>query len=388
MMTRLDADSRAYNRPASIAAMTLLGLAGSSIAIIIPSLIDALARYRGLEVGAAASVMSGEMLGMTVSTAVVAPAVRGFDRRWLAVIAIALCALADVGSMGPFHGASTLYGLRFAAGVGEGALIALVAAALGGTALPARNFAIFVACNMLLSAIMFRVIPPILDGFGINGVFSALLVLLIVATLALPFFPGKAPTSPSGRTSNKTASDSPVNLTVLLALLGVFVFFTASGTIWPLMPYFAGLLHVPDTVVSGTLSNATLAGLIAALLATFVGARWGRRVPLLVAAALLICSMLAVVWVGEAIFGAIAAVFMGAYMFSTPYYYATLAAADASGRAVAFSMSVQFCGLALGPLLGPRLGSFASGFGAIWAAVGLMLVAVALVSAADARLRS
>jgi MFS family permease len=68
-----------------------------------------------------------------------------------------------------------LYALRLAAGFGEGATIAAVAAALGGTAPPDRNFAIFVACNMLLSAVMFRVLPPLLVGFGINGVFGALL---------------------------------------------------------------------------------------------------------------------------------------------------------------------------------------------------------------------
>ena len=112
--------------------------------------------------------MSGEMLGMTVSTAIVAPGLRRFDRRWLALLAIVLCVLADLGSMAPVHQASTLYALRLAAGFGEDAMIAVVAAALGGTALPDRNFAIFVACNMLLSAVMFRLVPPLLAGFGID----------------------------------------------------------------------------------------------------------------------------------------------------------------------------------------------------------------------------
>jgi MFS family permease len=376
-----------YNRPLSITAMTLVGLAGSSIAIIIPSLIDALSRFRGLDTSAAASVMSGELLGMTVATAVVAPAVRRFDRRWIAVLAIALCALADLGSMAPIYQVSTLYALRLAAGFGEGAMIAAVAAALGGTALPDRNFAIFVACNMLLSAVMFRVLPPLLAGFGINGMFGALLVLLAVAATALPFFPGRAPVRATGLASAGTANQSPLNLTVLFALLGVLVFFTASGTVWPLMPYFAGKLHVADATVASTLSNATLAGMMAALLASFVGARWGRSAPLLVAAALLISCMLALTALGGGIYAVAVAVFMGAYMFSTPYYYATLAAADASGRAVAFSMSVQFAGLTLGPLLGPRLNAYANGFGSIWAGIVLMVVAVALISIAGSRLR-
>jgi MFS family permease len=381
------ANTSVYDRPLSIAAMTLVGLAGSSIAIIIPSLIDALSRFRGLDTSAAASVMSGELLGMTVATAVVAPAVRRFNRRWLALLAIALCALADVGSMAPVYQASTLYGLRFTAGFGEGAMIAAVAAALGGTALPDRNFAIFVACNMLLSAIMFRVLPPLLMGFGLNGLFGALLALLAVATFALPLFPGRVPVRATGTTNTGTANQSPLNLTVLLALLGVLVFFTASGTVWPLMPYFATKLHVADATVASTLSNATLAGMMAALLASIVGARWGRSAPLLAATALLISCMLAITALGGGVYAVAVAVFMGAYMFSTPYYYATLAAADTSGRAVAFSMSVQFAGLSLGPLLGPRLNVFANGFGSIWAGIVLMVVAVALISTAGLRLR-
>jgi MFS family permease len=381
------AEVRAYNRPLSIVAMTLVGLAGSSIAIIIPILIDAFSRYRGLDTGAAASVMSGEMLGMTISTALVAPAVRRFDRRLLALLSLVLCAVADVASMAPVHGASSLYALRLAAGLGEGGMIAVVAAALGGTAVPARNFAIFVACNMLLSAIMFRIVPPLLVSFGINGVFGALLVLLGIAALALLIFPARVPAPPGGSASGTSVNASPLNMTVLLALIGVLIFFTACGTVWPLMPYFADLLKVPASTVASTLSNATMIGLVAALLATFVGARWGRMVPLVVAAGLLIVCMLAIGGLGASMFALAAALFMGAYMFSTPFYYATLAAADSSGRAVAFSMSVQFLGLTIGPLLGPRLNGYANGMGSIWAGIVLMVVAVAFISAAGAKIR-
>jgi MFS family permease len=377
-----------YNRPLSIAAMTIIGLAGSSIAIIIPSLIDALSRYRGLDISDAASVMSGEMLGMTVSTAIVASIVRRFDRRLIVVFGIVICALANFACMAPVHEVSALYALRFAAGFGEGTLIAAVAAALGGTAQPERNFALFVACNMLLSAVLFRMLPGILTGFGINGLFATLLVLLIAAGVALLIFPGKTSNVVSDATETTATALGRLNPTVLLALLGVLVFFTASGMVWPLMPYFAEKFQIPSESVAGTLSNATLVGMLAAMLATFLGGRWGRSKPLLAGAVLLIGCMVALIGMGDRSFAATAAIFMGAYMFSTPYYYATLAAADTSGRAVAFSMSVQFFGLTIGPLLGPRLSEYALGFGAIWAGVGLMVAAVALISMAGSRLRN
>jgi len=97
--------------------------------------------------------------------------------------------------------------------------------------------------------------------------------------------------------------------------------------------------------------------------------------------------MLAIAWLGGSAFAVVAALFMGAYMFSTPHYYATRAAADASGRAVAFRMSVRFCGLRLGPLLGPRLNPLANGFGAIWASIALIVVAVGLISIAGSGMK-
>lgn len=371
------------DKPAVIVAITLAGLVGSAIPIIIPSLVDALTRFRGMETAVAGQILSAEMFGMMISTAAVAPLVSRFDRRMLAAIALVLTGLANLGSI-LLASADALYPLRLAAGIGEGALIALVAAALGATVHAARNFGIFIAANMLLSAVLFRGAPLLLDRFGITGVFGALLVLVAAAALTLPLFPSRAPAQAAGAAPGKDATRGEA-MTVILALLGFFAFYTGLGVVWTLMPYFASQLGVADAAVADTLSNATLAGLGAALLATFLGARFGRTPPLMVGALVLIASMVAIASVGAPVYPLAAAALMGAWMFSAPFLLATLAAADASGRAVAFSMSLQFGGLALGPLLGPKISAAAGAFAPIWGGVALIVLAAVLILLASPR---
>jgi MFS family permease len=376
---------RAIDRPAAVAAAISMGLAGSAIPILIPIMIQALARYRGLDLGAAASVMSGEMLGTTVSTALFATLIGRVNRRRLALAALMVCALADLASMGPISSAAMLYTLRFTAGLAEGALIAVSSSTLGGTAQPARNFAFFLVGNLLLSALMIRTAPEFLGQFGVNGIFASLLLLRLLALLALPFLPSHAPV-PTAAPASGISGATRVSLwsrQVLPALLGVMLLFTAVGTVWPLMPQFGARYQISELTVANTLSNATVVGLIAALLASWVGVRWGRILPIFAATALLVVGLLLLAFGGARFFGLVTAIFMGAWMFNVPYYLATLAAADPSGRAVAFSMSLQFCGMSLGPLIGPRINGSLDGNGAVWLACAMLTIAVVLILARE-----
>jgi MFS family permease len=372
------------DRPTAIAAAITLGLAGSAIPVIIPIMINAIARYRGLDVEAAASVMSGELLGTTVATGVIATVIGRINRRWLGIAALVACALADLASMEPVTSVSTLYALRFAAGLGEGALIALSSSTLARTAQTDRNFAIFLVANTLLSALMIRAAPTILAEFGVDGAFGGLLLLRLLAFLALPFLPTLAPTTPVAKMP-EVRRVSPWNREVVQALLGILLLFTAVGTIWPLMPQFAARFQLSDAAIASTLSNATLVGLFGALSAGFLGARIGRWIPILAGSALLVGSLLLLGFGGAPSYGIVAAMLMGAWMFSIPYYLATLAAAEPTGRAVAFSMSLQFCGMAMGPLLGPRINHYLDGYGAAWAAIFMLTISALLMVATAPR---
>lgn len=117
--------------------------------------------------------------------------------------------------------------------------------------------------------------------------------------------------------------------------------------------------------------------------AAYLGDRFGRNLPLALGAAALMCSMLIVPTLGAGAFGLATAMFMGAWMFTAPFYLSTLSAADLTGRVVAFSMSVQFLGLAIGPLLGPRIIGAAGTFAPIWSGIALTGLAISLGLAAN-----
>jgi MFS family permease len=335
----------------------------------------------------AASVVSSEMLGMTVSTGVMAFFVQRFDRRKLAIFVLLLVALANTGSLF-LNSLSALFTLRCVAGIGEGALISLVAAALGGTATPARNFAIFMAANMFLSAVLFRAMPVLVQSYGMSGVFSVLLVLVAVAAFFLPFFPSKAITEGVHKAGEEEdVAPNRAMLTAAIALGGFLAFFVSLGIVWPLFPQFAERLDVAPSTVAAALSNATIAGLAAALIASFIGSKFGDRAPLIAGALVLLGSMLAIPTAGSGLFALAAAALMGGWMFSAPYCMATLAAADSTGRAVAFSMSLQFLGLTIGPMIGVNVNSSGTGFEAIWLGISIMLIAASLIVYAASKLR-
>lgn len=370
-----------YNSPGALASIVLMGLVGSTVPVITPSLISALVELRGIAQVSAAQVMSGEMLGMTLSTALIAPFVNRFDRRAIAAPALLLVAISAIGCMFATN-SLTFLALRLLAGLGEGTLIALVAAALGGTLKPDRAFGIFLSANMLLSAALFRLVPIALDRGGLVGLFATLLVLALIGGGALTRFPAKNPVE-ANQTVPEATSVASSNFGSVLALASILLFNFAIGTVWPMMPAFASELGIATDRIAGALSNATIAGLVAALLAAALSSPNRRVIALGAGTAGSLISIGLLPTFGGPAFAVAAALFMAAWMFSTPFYLAILSIVDKQGRVVAFSMSLQFCGLAAGPLVGPAIYS-AAGLSAVVAVSGVVLcLAAAAVVVAD-----
>lgn len=72
MSVKINEIVQRYNAPSSIAAIIMMGLVGSTIPVISPSLIKGLHPSRGLETSVAAPIMSAEMVGMNISTTIMA----------------------------------------------------------------------------------------------------------------------------------------------------------------------------------------------------------------------------------------------------------------------------------------------------------------------------
>ena len=136
--------------------------------------------------------------------------------------------------------------------------------------------------------------------------------------------------------------------------------------------------------VGSSMSNATIVGLAAGLIAASVGLRFGRRVSLWFGSSGLLMTMLGLEWpVAPAYFPALVVAFVFFWMSSLPYYLGLLAASDSSGRLAAFSMVVQFIGQTIGPAVAARTMrsdtySVAIGEALAYCAIGLVLALSAI----------
>jgi predicted MFS family arabinose efflux permease len=380
---RLCASSREH--PGVIVRILLVGILGSCMSLIMPGVLEQLVRVRGFSVPQVALLASIEMVGMTVAIVAAAPLMSSFDRRKFLAIALALAALGQVGAaLTPGYPLFATW--RLLAGLGEGAMLASMSAAIAGTTQPDRLFAVYLTSNMLVSMAFLRVLPLLAGNAGIMVIYGSLGLLTALCACCLSAFPRQAPRSllapeiqPQGGVLRLLARPQ-----IAASLLGTLVFFIGIGMTWPLMGQLGVSLGHPSAQVAAALANSVVVGAVAGVFTSWLGTRIGRRVPLILSTAGIAGSLLLLVLQGATVSFALATgAFMLAWVVSTAYYMGTIASLDATGRASTLGVAMQCTGLFLGPALAAALirdGSFRR---PLWGGIALCAVAVMAMMIAD-----
>ncbi len=384
-----DAD---YNRPASIFAMVVIGIMGSCMAIIMPGFLSALTGARGLTAQEVSIIASVELAATMVATLMVAPLVATSHRRVLAFVALLLIMSGNLVTALVWD-YEALVVARIVAGLGEGAVIVVMASSVAATAMPDRVFAIYIASNLCISALVFSVLR-ILTGTGhLNWIFFALIALAALAAAFLPLLPQSPPGAPRAGPGPKSVAGAATSsgtevTTAIIGLAGTLFFFVAIGTAWPLMGQIGASWGTSAQEVAAGLAASSVVGILCALFVSWLGTRFGRRIPLVIGSCGLIAVMFALTLRQAGLFGILCSAFVFWWVFTVPYYMGLMAEADRTGRAVSFSMAMQFGGLALGPLLATLSVKGASAYaGAIWSGLALFALAMLTMLVADFRNR-
>ena len=134
----------------------------------------------------------------------------------------------------------------------------------------------------------------------------------------------------------------------MVGLLGIFLYFTAQGGVWAYLERMGVLGHLSSIEVAGALAVSSIAGMAGAGFASWIALRFGRLVPLGVATACTVLSL--IVLSGEstfAVFVAMSALFNFAWNAAVPYQMGILSEIDSSApsRTVALASAVLFAGL-------------------------------------------
>jgi uncharacterized membrane protein YeaQ/YmgE (transglycosylase-associated protein family) len=270
---------------------------------------------------------------------------------------------------------------RFVAGCGEGGLMSMMSAGIANTRQPERYFAYFVIGGLMSGTLGFKVMGPTIASYEATGAF---LLMAAVALAALPFtlwFPAHAASAASTVSGTRAQQRIPwVYLSIGLA--GILLFTVGAGGLWPHVERIGTSSGLPSAAVVNALSTSTLAGLLGAMTAAWLGRRAGLAVPLLIATAILLASLL---WLAVhptplRYFVGIGGFMLG-WMIALPYFAGTIAALDSSGRGMTLNMTVQLVGAAVGPsfiaisISGERY-AHAITTSAITAGVGTILVLI------------
>ncbi|KKC24176.1 hypothetical protein WP12_20745 [Sphingomonas sp. SRS2] len=317
------------------------------IGALMPTFVDAFVA-RGLDVGTAATLGSIELFSMAITVVLAPLIVNRWNRRAIALCAILLAAIGQLGSMetaDPF----AIGILRMAAGVGEGALYAVAVASIAAMAAPDRTFGLAVACNLVTTTALLALIvwyarsAPAAGAMLVTGAFVAIHMAFLLALPkhgALPASRQNAPSHRDGPTASPVA--------VLSGLLGMFLLFFGFGLVWPMASQIAAYRGLDADMIATALSVAGFGGIAGAGVATVLGLRFGRVLPLVSGT----LAMALGLWlIGTNFFVAAALLVMFSWAFNLPYYLGLMASLDLTGRIAVLTSGMIPFGAAAGQVM-------------------------------------
>jgi len=354
-------------------AALLIHAIGPQTVLLLPGFVQGMVEYIGFTDQQAGYVVSSELWGMTVAAIAMMFLISRVN--WQHMIAFALCILVVANALSVFlTDYFAFLVIRFFAGIGAGAIVALCYATFGLTARADRNFGLGIVFVLVYSAIVYPFMPFIFSKVGIEGL---LIFFSLVAVAGLPFV-RHMPTS--GEENIETDSDA-INIDWTrksMALAAIFVYFVANFIIWTYIFRIGVAAGITEQQVANGLSASQFLGIAGAFTATIVGAKIGRGIPLTLGILGGVVPLIFLFDLSSAIlFAIIVGVYQFAWNMTHPYLLAAMASFDPSGKMVVYATAMQFIGVSIGPTIG-AFAITAGGYNHVLVS-GIVLLAVSLV---------
>ncbi len=361
------------NRPGIIARALALAITGSMALVMLPIMTGALSDQFGFTPDQVGWIASADLAGMAISSAMAVFWVRSirWNRAFMMAGAIFLIGnlLSALSSDITF-----LVPVRFLAGLGGGALMAVALACLSDTRSPERQFGLMMVGQGLVAALVLWQLPLFVSHFGARGVFVLLTGLAVLAISLGYKFPA------GGKDYSTTPStDIGIFLPTILALAAVFIYFIAQGGVWAFAERLGAISGIPANAIGQWLGLAQITGIMGSLTVTFIGIRFGRLWPLT------LCLLLQIVSLGllagatdVVLYGIGLLIFSYCWSMSAPLLMGALAHVDRTGRAIVLFITMVKGGLATGPILAGYLIS-AQGYQAMCILAGFLCFIVLIM---------
>jgi len=381
--------NRNVDRPAAIFGVTALGVIGSIVFLLLPMLIGAFSENLSLSETQVGLLGSADMTGMFLAAVVATAWIRRYNWRAVAALACGLLIVCHLLS-GFVQAFVPLFLIRVSAGFAGGSLMSIALTSLGDTRHPDRFFALFIAGQLTLGGLGLWLFPGLLARFGLGGVFSALALVVLGATVLIPFISQQgrkiepaAPAVSSNGAAKRTIN--PAMLPGVMALLACFIFNLGIMAVWAYLERMGNGAGLEAGFIGGTLAVSLAGALFGALLAAIIADRFGRVMPLIVT--VVIQGVALLLLSGELSRNAFLVgvmLFAFGWNFPVAYQLAITVSIDVSGRLVVLFLSAVKLGYAAAPVVAAQLIMMGQGYTPVivLSAAGLAASAIIFVSLA------
>jgi predicted MFS family arabinose efflux permease len=268
--------------------------------------------------------------------------------------------------------------IRTAHGIFGGVAVATASALIAATRVPDRTYGILLLYNALAGAVGLYLIPRLGAISGALG-FQFLAIFCAAGILVIPLLKiGEAERGEAARPHAEARSGSGDGLKIFAALMALYCYQMFHNGLGSFALTVAQELDLDRLSAANGIAIGKITGIVGALVIVLIGGRFGRTIPLLVVAPLVVCEGILIniarpensMWLVAQILDG------GATYYALPLLLGTCAAADSTGRAAIWGPLASKIGIATGPLLGGLLGQ-ALGFHT------LVLTAIAGMAAAS-----
>lgn len=322
----------------------MLLVAGALMFLIMPLYVGALVDDFGFDNQQVSLLTAAEMIGMVVVSLVGIFVVRKVSWRQLGVgLAVVLMA-SNLISFYLDANFQALLLIRFIGGLSSGGLVALAVTALGDTENVDRNFAFAITIELLLTSVVFVLMPVPLVEYGVGIVFLMLAVFALLALFACLFMPSHG--------SDTHDVVGAIVWTPMWGLLGSLAFFVGASAVWAFVERIGVKAQFSSQFIGNALSLSTMVGLVGAFSAAWVCKLMSRKQLMILCAAGQLLALCGLLESSQAVHYLLAGiVFQFFWNLWLPIQMASIADADTSGRFTVVISSCQALGVAIGPPL-------------------------------------
>jgi MFS family permease len=327
---------------------SMMAACGSAVFLLLPLLVGQMMDYRGLDEREAGLVASTYFAAYLLSSASAFFWMRVVNMRRAGIAAYLLMVVGLVLAM--FSASQFALSLCMAiSGIGGGMLYALAVAVVSATQEADRNFGWLLVAQQLVAALLLLIIPAWVTPLaGFTGTLAALALLSVLLAGSSRWTPAAV----SGTHRQVLRADGG-RRPVLLALLALVVHFSALSALWAFVDRLGSRNGLSPEAIGNALGLSMIAGLAGALLVTWVADRYGRRLPLWLAALAFFLTCYGFYhgfgWIQ---FAVLTAAFSFTWNFVLAYQMGVIADLDRDGRHALLMPAAQASGAMLGPALG------------------------------------